>query len=130
MAYAQICSDDLETQTGVVILDPEHQVAAVGANRLPPGVARDGVRQTRPEKPKWIPHAEVVAIVTARKDLRGHTLVMRWFPCARCAQIIALAGLTRVVASEPDWDHPDYGFREARRILHEAGVEITWWGQL
>lgn len=127
-AAARLGSDDLETPTGCVVLDQEGNVAAVGWNRLPPGVERLRERRVRPGKYEWMIHAERHALVTARKSLRGHVMVLPWFPCSDCAARIRLAGIARLVCFVPDFGDPRWGleFRRAEMELRAGGVELVF----
>ena len=125
---ARLGTDDLETPTGCVVLDGEGNVAAVGWNRLPPGVARPRERRVRPGKYKWMIHAERHALMAARKSLRGHVMALPWFPCSDCAARIRAAGIARLVCFEPDFDHPRWTleFRRAEMELRAGGVELVF----
>jgi dCMP deaminase len=125
---ARLGSDDLETQTGCVVLDADGNVAAIGWNRLPPGVEPIRERRVRPGKYAWMVHAERHALTTARKCLRGHVMVLPWFPCSDCADRIRLAGLARLVCFAPDFADPRWGeeFRRAEWILRAGSVDLQF----
>jgi len=83
-------------------------------------------------KPKFtaLGHAERIAIEEcARRGLptRGAALAVNWFPCLSCAHAIGNAGIARVIARPPDDDYqPDsYDFPAARKVLADAGVDLT-----
>lgn len=77
------------------------------------------------------PHAEVVALTAAGERARGSTLYVTLEPCAHegrtppCADAVAAAGVTRVVAAVGD-PHPrtnGEGFERLR--AHGVGVELA-----
>jgi diaminohydroxyphosphoribosylaminopyrimidine deaminase/5-amino-6-(5-phosphoribosylamino)uracil reductase len=74
------------------------------------------------------PHAEVVALEAAGEDARGATLYVSLEPCAHhgrtppCADAVAAAGVTRVVAAVGDPNPRTKGVGLDR--LRAAGVEV------
>lgn len=76
-------------------------------------------------------HAEVGALAFAAANgvcTRGATMTLAWFPCINCADAIKKAGITKLVATVPNYDYKidTYDFRSAERILRQAGVEIVF----
>jgi diaminohydroxyphosphoribosylaminopyrimidine deaminase/5-amino-6-(5-phosphoribosylamino)uracil reductase len=76
------------------------------------------------------PHAEAVALAQAGRAARGATLYVTLEPCAHrggrgpaCADLVAEAGLARVVAGVEDPDPRTQGAGLAR--LREAGIDAT-----
>ena len=119
-------SKDPNTKCGVVIVDPMNRVISVGYNGFPRG-CDDSVRDIKLLR---IQHAECNAILFAQKNLTGCTIYVHPLPpCAHCTGMIIQTGITRIVTREPTveqytrWgDH----LGESRRMLEEAGVEITF----
>lgn len=125
-------SKDRGRRVGCVIADSDRIIRATGYNGFPRGIA-DGVdeRHDRPQKYLWAEHAERNAIFQAAKigvSLQGCTIYLPWFPCADCARAIVQAGITRLVASQPDTSDPLFGegFKVATTMLLEARVAIAW----
>lgn len=76
------------------------------------------------------PHAEAMALEQAGAESRGATLYVTLEPCAHqsprgpaCADLIAKAGLARVVAGAEDPDKRTAGRGHER--LREAGIDVT-----
>ena len=72
----------------------------MGFNGLPRGVPDDvELLRERDRKLAVIIHAEVNALLFARRDVTGHTLYT-WPlpPCSNCAALIVQSGVTRVVS--------------------------------
>jgi dCMP deaminase len=128
--YAE-ASPDPSRKTGCVLTnfehDPNREWAYMhGVNVFPPGVTP---RLERPAKYTFIEHAERIAIYTCARlghMTEGSTIYLTWFPCADCARAIVCAGIKRLVGYEPDWTEERYGFKDARTILEEGGVEIVF----
>lgn len=92
-------SKDQSTKCGCVIVKGK-KVKGLGFNGYPEGV--EDKYEPRHLKYEKTIHAEVNAILNAKEDLSGCTLfVYPLRPCARCASVIAQAGITHVIAGEP-----------------------------
>jgi len=125
-------SKDKGTGVGAVIVDDEKKIVSVGYNGFPRGINDDvECRHDSPEKHHWTIHAERSAILEADIPLKGMTLYCTFFTCSICAQEIVQKGLRRVVAPEPDWDHPRYGEsqRIAMEMYKEKGIEVTFYNE-
>lgn len=95
-------SKDPDTQNGAVVVDEHHIVVATGFNGPPPGIDDTAIDWSRPNKYRWVIHAEDNAIyfATAARGLAGLrdcTLYVTGRPCSRCALQIRRAGITTVV---------------------------------
>lgn len=123
-------SKDRSTGVGAVIIDDEKKIVSVGFNGFPRGINDDvESRHESPEKHHWTIHAERSAILEADIPLKGMTMYCTFFTCSTCAQEIAQKGFKRVVAPEPDWDHPRYGEgqRIAMEMYKEKGIEVEFY---
>lgn len=116
---------------GAVIVRPDKSIASLGYNGPPRGFDDEAfLRMTREEQHSVVIHAEDNALQQTHEaeSVAGYTLyVSPLFPCARCADKIAQAGIARVVAYcghiSPDWRE---SAEEAERIFIEAGVECLF----
>jgi len=100
-----------------------------------PGVAAIVVKDGRVAGRGWThpggrPHAEAVALAQAGEAARGATLYVTLEPCAHksgrgpaCADLVAGAGLERVVIGMADPDERTAGRGAAR--LQDAGIAVT-----
>jgi len=128
-------SRDPSTKTGAVIVDDEHNVRSVGYNGFPRGVD-DTIesRYVRPEKYKWMEHAERNAIFAAA--LHGTptgwcSMYTAWHPCSDCARAIVQSGIKAVIIDGRKYkgdSDADARWAEdfviARQILQEGGVDV------
>lgn len=125
-------SDDPDTQNGAVIAPP-NSLAAWAANHIPAGVAALPGRLVRPEKYRWMEHAERGAIYAAARmgtKTDGATLYCCWFACTDCARAIIEAGVRQVIGHvTPRRLTPGRWEAEVscgERMLMEAGVSVRW----
>ena len=94
-------------------------------------IVKDGIVLGRGwTQPAGRPHAEAVALAQAGEAARGATLYVTLEPCAHasergpaCADIVAEAGLARIVAGIEDPDPRTAGNGFAR--LRDAGIEVS-----
>ncbi len=93
-------SKDPSTQCGCVITKG-NEIVSTGFNGYPRGVLDNLVEDPRHVKLAKMIHAEVNAILFAKKDLTGHTLYITPIPpCGPCAAVIVQTGITRVVVGQ------------------------------
>lgn len=103
-AWAKECSKDPSSQVGAIIVSDDGAELSTGYNGLPRNVRDmpDRIEQ-RPEKYKWMAHAEENAIVNAARHgvrLQGATMFVTHHPCSRCAGMIVNAGIHCVVVGD------------------------------
>ena len=123
-------SKDPSTKVGAVALDDNYNILSVGYNGIPRGVEDLPERLERPEKYKWISHAEENLVAQAAysgHSLHGATvLVSSLFPCNACARMLIQAGVKRIIA--PKIDNNDR-WAEANSVaatmFKEAGIEVV-----
>ncbi|TRO55592.1 CMP deaminase [Candidatus Bathyarchaeota archaeon] len=125
-------SKDRSTKVGAVIVDDNRVVISMGYNGFPRGID-DTVEEyhERPAKYKWTEHAERNAIFNAVRQgvsTMGCTIYLPWFPCMDCARAIAQAGITKVVAIEPNFDDERWGsdFRQSLSLFKQCGISVKW----
>ena len=125
-------SKDRSTKVGAVIVDSSTRtVLSLGYNGMVRGIDDDvEERHERPIKYQWAEHAERNAIYNARQILTGATMYSTFYPCSDCARGIIQSGITRLVAYEPDWNHPRWGgdkaFAVAKEMMSEVGLEVVF----
>ena len=93
-------SKDQSTQLGSVILGPDHEIRSTGYNSFPRG-CNDNIewRQGRPQKYRYMAHAEENAITNAAGTgtaLKGCSIYCQWPPCDRCARMIIGSRIAKV----------------------------------
>jgi dCMP deaminase len=125
-------SKDRSTKVGCIIVGQDRLIRAIGFNGFPRGIDDDiEDRHARPNKYDWTEHAERNAIYNAARigiSLNGCTMYLPWFPCVDCARAIVQAGLTELVALEPDIANAQWGrqFTVSLDLLKESSVALRW----
>jgi dCMP deaminase len=125
-------SKDRSRQTGSVIVDDRNVLVAVGWNGFPRGLRDDlDERHSRPAKYQWTEHAERNAIYNAASKgipTLGCRMYLPWYPCADCARAIIQAGISEIIAVNPDWNDPKWAsdFAMVREMLSEAGIGVCF----
>lgn len=127
---ASSTSADPATQNGAALMSYCGRVVT-SANVLPRGVAAERSRLTRPQKYKFIEHAERAVIFRAAEAgiaTSRSKMCCLWAACASCARAIAMSGVSEVIC------HAALRERSPARwvdeiaagdaILREAGVTV------
>jgi len=88
-------SKDPRTKVGAVIVSEDKTDISSAYNGFPTGMTETDSRWE--DKYQYVIHAELNAILNAKKDLRGWTLYCTMFPCRECTKVILQTGIKRVV---------------------------------
>ena len=93
-------SKDPSTKVGAVIFDDSNRIISMGYNGLPQKVVDCEERYlNRDLKYKTIIHAEMNAILFARKDITGCSIATWPFlSCSNCTSAIIQSGIKRIIA--------------------------------
>jgi dCMP deaminase len=123
-------SKDPSTKCGAVIVGSDNVLISTGFNGFPRGIADTEERlNDREQKYKLVLHAEVNAILFARRDLRGATLyVWPMMPCNACALLVIQAGIKRVVSlmdTQERYLRWAAAHGQTAALFEEAGVELV-----
>lgn len=132
LAYQEASnSTDLSTQNGAIIVR-DGQVIGSGSNHFPKGVAELPQRLVRPEKYKYVVHAETQAIYDAARKgnaTEGAAMYSPWAACGECAKAIIQAGIIKLVthqeAIDQSRDQWAKSIQLALEMFAEAGVEYV-----
>lgn len=121
-------SDDESTKVGCMIFSSDNR-AAVGVNHWMEGVEKTPERLQRPEKYKYISHAEenaVLQAVSAGLNTKNSTAYINWFPCSTCFRLLVKVGVVRLVVIEKRMDHPSFkdDFQAVKSMAKDLGIRI------
>jgi len=102
MALALVASSrshDPDTKHGALIVDGDNRVLGLGYNGYPRhgGEGEAAYADTRPEKYRFIVHAEENAIVNCSHRPEGGAMYITGFPCSGCFKLLIQAGIKRLV---------------------------------
>lgn len=91
---------DKHTKVGCIIVGINNEIKSTGYNSLPRGVLHLDERLERPEKYKWIEHADRNAIYNAARigvSLENCKMYLSFYPCIECARAIIQVGIKEVI---------------------------------
>lgn len=120
-------SKDPSTKVGAVIVDSDNTVISVGFNGLPRRIQDTDQRlNNRDIKLKMIIHAEINAIITAKRPLNGATIYTYPFmSCSQCAVLIIQSGICRHISYKTDNERWKDSFDLALEMFDEARVIVN-----
>lgn len=121
-------SKDPSTQVGACIIDPsDNRIVSLGYNGFPYGCSDNEFPWTKDSadnKYLYVVHAELNAILSAKKNLNGCKLYVTHHPCNECMKAIIQSGIREIIY--------DVGYKEDTMITYSstkmakaAGVTIT-----
>lgn len=123
-------SKDIHIKVGTLLVSSDDATQYVtGYNGFPKGVFDDVERYLdKPTKHSLIIHAELNAILNARRDLNTYTMYSTRFPCLRCTLAIIQSGIKRIVCRLPSdidiWKHKS-DYLVILSLLDESGVSLS-----
>lgn len=116
-------SKDPRTKVGCVIVGPDHDIRATGYNGFVAGVYETAEKWERPEKHKYVVHAELNALLAAARQgqsVKGCWIYCTLPVCPSCALAIAQAGITQVlIDSRARTYQSDWYTEDARTRVRE-----------
>ena len=120
-------SKDPSTKVGSVIVDSDNTVISVGFNGLPRRIQDTDQRlNNRDIKLKMIIHAEINAIITAKRALNGATIYTYPFmSCSQCAGLIIQSGICRHISYKTNNERWKDSFDLALEMFDEARVIVN-----
>jgi len=120
-------SKDPSTKVGSVIVDSDNTVISVGFNGLPRRIQDTDQRlNNRDIKLKMIIHAEINAIITAKRPLNGTTIYTYPFmSCSQCAGMIIQSGICRHISYKTNNERWKDSFDLALEMFDEARVIVN-----
>jgi len=90
-------SKDSSTKTGCVIVDDKNRPISFGYNGFIGGCDETKMSQERPIKYYLVIHAEMNALLFAKRELTGSTLYTLYAPCDFCLKHIVQAGIKKII---------------------------------
>lgn len=106
---SSVRSQDAETKVGgILIKNDTGMVIATGHNGFVRGAPDDKLPVIRPEKYKFMVHAEENLIAHAARNgisVDNCTLIITLSPCQKCLRLMWQAGITQVICRDLYKDH-------------------------
>lgn len=90
-------SKDPMTKVGCVIVNKDNNIIGTGYNGFPKDCIETEEMWQRPEKYKWVIHAELNCLLHTTENAKGATLYTTLYPCPECSKAISAAGIRKVV---------------------------------
>lgn len=121
-------SIDAETQHGCVITDSKNRILGVGYNSFPSGMPDEKLPNTRPEKYKWMVHAERNALSNCTLRPEGGTAYITGPPCLECAKALYQEGVRKFVCVDGHGTHlmDKEDERIFETLVKEGNIKIEW----
>lgn len=132
LAYiTSLRSKDPNTQVGCCIFNPEtHRVVSLGYNGFPNDCSDDEFPWTKTSKNDdenkyfYVVHAELNAILNAKRDISGCYMMVTLFPCRECTKAIIQSGISKVFYLNEPKKLYDPDKLAAMKMLNAAGIEL------
>lgn len=124
-------SKDPDRKVGALLVSPDRRQFSMGYNGFPPHMEDlPSLLADREFKRQNMVHAEDNCVrhgVIGHGSVSGFTLYVTRFPCQECAIKVASAGVHRVVAPTPNFEHPRWGasWLKAYGVLRSHKVDVV-----
>ncbi len=94
-------SKDPSSKVGCCIIDEHNRPVSFGYNGFPKGMNDDPSRyEDREFKVAHVVHAEMNAVLSSARDLRGCTVYITHPPCTTCLSMMRQAMVSRIVCKD------------------------------
>ena len=121
-------SSDAQTKHGCVITDRKNRVLGIGYNSFPVGMPDSILPNTRPEKYKWMVHAERNALANCTLRPENGIAYITGRPCVDCIKAMYQEGIRSLVCMDSHGTHLTDDDDECvfEIICKEGGIDIEW----
>ena len=130
---AELFSKDTVKKVCSLFIAPEtYQILSAGYNGMPRGIDETILeRWERPEKYKYIVHAETNGIFNACRNgvsLNDSICIVTMFPCSNCAKALIQVGVKEIITISPNFEHKRWGedFKYSFEMLNEANLNLVY----
>lgn len=115
-------SHDIHTQHGCVITDSNNRILGVGYNGFPRRLVDDHLPKTRPEKYRWMIHAEKNALANCVVRPDNGIAYVTGQCCNDCIMALWQEGINKVIMSE---SHGTQLFDENEKKIFDDFVRMS-----
>jgi len=121
-------SSDAETKHGCVITDRKNRVLGIGYNSFPVGMPDSILPNTRPEKYKWMVHAERNALANCTLRPENAIAYITGKPCLDCVKAMYQEGIRKLICVDGHGTHLTDDVDECifEIICKEGDIEVEW----
>lgn len=119
-------SKDPSTKVGCVIVDDLGRIVSTGRNGFVESAPDDEwYDKGRPFKIANTLHAELNAVIFAKRDIRGCVAYVTHPTCCHCVSLLKQSGVSKVVFREVSEEFKErWGTNEVFKLAEEIGVDI------
>jgi dCMP deaminase len=119
-------SHDIHTQHGCVITDQQHRILGVGYNGFPKGMNDSSLPTSRPEKYRWMIHAERNALANCVIRPDNGIAYVTGQCCNDCAISLWQEGITEIIMAKNHGTHLFDSEAQTRFdvFVHQTGITI------
>jgi len=129
---ANLFSKDPSTKVCALFIAPESlQILSAGYNGFCRGIHETEKKWERPEKYKYVVHAETNGIFNACRNgvsLKDSICIVTLFPCSNCTKGLIQVGVKEIITPKPDFEHERWGedFNYSLEMINEIGIKLTY----
>jgi dCMP deaminase len=118
-------SKDPNTKVGAVIVDRQNKIVSTGYNGFLPGYPDTNENWSVPKKYDLVIHAELNAILYAKRSLDNCAIYCTLQPCLHCMKAILASGMQEIYYGEDRLDIPAYelAFNYKAKLIRVGVVE-------
>jgi dCMP deaminase len=109
-------SSDPSTKVGCVIVTEKYEAVSFGYNDFINGCNRELMTFERPQKYMLMVHAEMNALIAARRSIENCRVYVTHAPCPNCLRNLMQAGVSEIIYSNFDTNG---------KLMDDVNTEVT-----
>lgn len=123
---------DGQTKHGAIIVDSHNHIIGTGYNNFPRKMRDENLPRFRPEKYKWMIHAEENALSNCTLNLwtipGGATIYVTGLPCERCSKLLWQNNISRwyIAKRRGTMLESAETQRDLDQLIKETGIELNY----
>jgi dCMP deaminase len=129
MAFlASTRSSDAQTKHGCVITDSKNRILGVGYNSFPSNMPDEILPNIRPNKYKWMVHAERNALANCSLRPEDGIAYVTGKPCIECLKAMYQEGINKIVCARGHgtYEHGPEEEEIFNIIVQNGNISIDW----
>ena len=127
-SLASLRSSDSQTKHGCVITDDKNRILGVGYNSFPSGMPDELLPNVRPQKYKWMVHAERNALANCTIRPESGIAYITGRPCVDCVKSLYQEGVRNLICIDGHGTHleDDEDACILEMMQSYGGLKIEW----